>query len=141
MIRAVYDCNVILSGIGWNGSARKCLKFVARRRVFLFVTDDILAEYESVIPEILAEELPDLDPQPKLTWIRSKSRLIEPSPLGKQRSRDMKDDIYLAGAVAASAQYLVTYDADLLALGKPFGIETIRPAEFIRRMNEESGPR
>ncbi len=48
MIRAVYDCNVILSGIGWNGSARKCLKLVAERRVFLFVTDEILSEYEAV---------------------------------------------------------------------------------------------
>jgi len=46
MIRAVYDCNVILSGIGWNGSARKCLKLAAERRVFLFVTNEILAEYE-----------------------------------------------------------------------------------------------
>ena len=32
MIRAVYDCNVVLSGIGWNGLARKCLQLVAERR-------------------------------------------------------------------------------------------------------------
>jgi putative PIN family toxin of toxin-antitoxin system len=134
MIRAVYDCNVILSGIGWNGAARKCLKLVAQRRVFLFVTDSILAEYESVIPEILAEELPDVDPHPKLAWIRSKSLLVEPSLLGKRRSRDVRDDIYLAGALAASAQYIVTYDKDLLELGKPFGIEAIRPVEFLRRL-------
>ncbi len=134
MIRAVYDCNVVLSGIGWDGSARQCLKQVARRRVFLFVTDTILAEYESVIPEILAEEMPDLNVLPKLAWIRSQSRLVEPVSLGKRRSRDVKDDIYLAGALAASAQHLVTYDADLLALGKPFGVETIRPAEFLRRL-------
>jgi putative PIN family toxin of toxin-antitoxin system len=134
MIRAVYDCNVILSGIGWNGSARNCLKLVVRRRVFLFVTDAILAEYESVIPETLAEEVPDIDPHPKLAWVRAKSRLVEPSPLGKRRSRDAKDDIYLAGALAASAQYIVTYDKDLLDLEKPFGIETIRPAEFLRRI-------
>ena len=134
MIRAVFDCNVILSGIGWNGSARSCLKLVARRRVFLFVTEAILAEYKSVIPETLAEELPDIDPQPKLGWIRAKARLVEPSPLGKRRSRDAKDDIYLAGALAASAQYIVTYDKDLLDLEKPFGIEIIRPAEFLRRI-------
>ena len=134
MIRAVYDCNVILSGIGWNGSARHCLKLVARRRVFLFVTDEILSEYESVIPETLAEEVPKVDPHPQLAWIRTKARLVEPSPLGKRRSRDEKDDIYLAGALAASAQYLVTYDNDLLVLGKPFGIETIRPPEFLRRI-------
>jgi len=134
MIRAVYDCNVILSGIGWNGSARNCLKLVARRRVFLFVTDAILAEYEAVIPETLAEELPDIDVHPKLAWIRAKSQIVEPSPLGKRRSRDSKDDIYLAGALAASAQFLVTYDKDLLDLGKPFGIEVIRPPEFTRRL-------
>ena len=90
MIRAVYDCNVVLSGIGWNGSARKCLKLVAERRVFLFVTDEILAEYESVISETLAEEAPEVNPQPKLAWIKSKARLIDPSPLGKRRSRDAK---------------------------------------------------
>ncbi len=134
MMQAVYDCNVILSGIGWNGSARNCLKLVARRRVFLFVTEDILTEYESVIPKTLAEEMPDIDPHPKLAWLRAKSRLVEPAPLGKRRSRDVKDDIYLACALAGSARYLVTYDRDLLDLEKPFGIETIRPAEFLRRI-------
>ena len=134
MIRAVYDCNVILSGIGWNGSARQCLQLVARRRVFLFVTDAILAEYEAVIPETLAAETPDIDPHPKLAWIRAKSRLVEPAPLGKRRSRDAKDDIYLAGALAGGARYIVTYDKDLLDLDKPFGIEVIRPAEFLRRL-------
>jgi putative PIN family toxin of toxin-antitoxin system len=125
---------VILSGIGWNGSARNCLKQVARRRVFLFVTDAILAEYESVIPGTLAEEMPDIDPHPKLAWVRAKSRLVGPSPLGKRRSRDPKDDIYLAAALGAPAEYLVTYDKDLLDLEKPFGIAMIRPAEFLRRI-------
>jgi len=134
MIRAVYDCNVVLSGIGWNGSARQCLKQVARRRVFLFVTDPILAEYESVIPEILVREMPDLDALPKLAWIRAQAGRVEPASLGRRRSRDWQDDIYLAGALAASASYLVTYDADLLVLGKPFEIETIRPAAFLRRL-------
>lgn len=134
MIRAVYDRNVILSGIGWNGSARNRLKLVARRHVFLFVTDAILAEYESVIPETLAEETPGIDPLPKLAWVRAKSRLVEPSPLGKRRSRDAKDDIYLAAALGASAEYLVTYDKDLLDLEKPFGIATILPGEFLRRI-------
>ena len=131
MIRAVYDCNVILSGIGWNGAARSCLKLVASRQVFLYVTEEILAEYEAVIPETLAEEMPKIDPLPKLAWIRNKARHVV-APLGKRRSRDAKDDIYLAAAIAASANCIVTYDKDLLTLGKPFGIEIIRPPEFLR---------
>jgi putative PIN family toxin of toxin-antitoxin system len=134
MIRAVYDCNVVLSGIGWSGSARKCLKLVAQREVFLFVTEAILAEYESLIPATLADEVPEVDPQPKLAWLRRKAELIEPALLGKRRSRDAKDDIYLAAALAASAAFVVSYDKDLLALEKPFGIEIIRPAEFLRRI-------
>jgi putative PIN family toxin of toxin-antitoxin system len=136
MIRAVYDCNVIVSGVGWNGSARSCLKLVAQRRVFLFVTGTILAEYETIVPDILAEEVPDIDPHPKLAWIKAKSQLVEPLPPGKRRSRDAKDDIYLGCALAATAQFIVTYDNDLLELGKPFGIQTIRPAEFLRRCDE-----
>ena len=134
MIRAVYDCNVILSGIGWNGSARECLKLVAERRVFLYVTDELLTEYESVIPETLAEEVPEVNPHPKLAWIKSKARLVEASPMGKRRSRDAKDDVYLAAAMGASAEYIVTYDKDLLDLDRPFGIEIVRPAEFLRRL-------
>lgn len=134
MIRAVYDCNVVLSGIGWNGSARRCLKLAAERRVFLFVTEAILEEYQTVIPETLAREVPASDPLPKLAWLESKARLVEPMPLGKRRTRDVKDDIYLAAALGASAEYIVTYDQDLLTLAKPFGVETIRPAEFLRRL-------
>jgi putative PIN family toxin of toxin-antitoxin system len=134
MIRAVFDCNVVLAGIGWNGVARRCLKLIATRRVFLYATQDVLAEYEDAIPVTLADELPGLNPRPHLVWIRAKSRLIEPVPLGKQRSRDPKDDIYLAAALAAGAEFLVTYDRDILDLGSPFGIETIRPAEFLRRV-------
>lgn len=139
MIRAVYDCNVVLSGIGWGGSARKCLKLVAERKVFLFVTAAILAEYDAVIPETLAKEVPEVDPLPKLDWIRRKAGLIEPAALGKRRSRDAKDDIYLAAALSASAAVIVSYDKDLLDLEKPFGVEIIRPAEFLRRI--ERSPR
>lgn len=65
---------------------------------------------------------------------RNKARLVELAPLGKRLSRDIKDDIYLAAAIAAEATYIVTYAKDLLALEKPFGIEIIRPPEFLRRI-------
>ena len=134
MIPVVFDCNVVLAAIGWRGTARLCLKLAAQRRVSICVTEFILAEYEDVIPHRLQEEIPGLDPGPKLIWIRSAAREFEPAPLGKQRSRDPKDDPYLACALAARARYIVTYDRDLLKLEKPFGIEVIRPAELLRRM-------
>lgn len=134
MIAVVFDCNVVLAAIGWQGTPRLCLKLAAQRRLALCVTSAILAEYEAVIPERLKAENPRLDAGPKLARIRARSRMFEPAPLGKGRSRDQKDDPYLACALAANARYIVTYDTDLLTLGKPFGVEIIRPAELLRRL-------
>jgi len=134
MTPVVLDCNVVLAAIGWRGTARLCLKLVAERRIRLCVTDEILAEYETVIPERLKEEDSEVDPRPKLAWLKNASKSFEPALLGKQRSRDKNDDPYLACALAAQASYIVTYDKDLLKLGKPFGIEIVRPAELLRRM-------
>ena len=58
---------------------------------------------------------------------------MEPAPLGKGRSRDAKDDIFLACALSAGAKFIVSNDRDLLDLGKPFGVEIIDPARFIAR--------
>jgi putative PIN family toxin of toxin-antitoxin system len=108
MIAVVFDCNVILAAIGWRGTARLCLKLTAKRWISMCVTEAILAGYETVIPERLKEGIPALDPKLKLAWIRRKSQLFEPVPLGKQRSRDPKDDSYLACALAARARHIIT---------------------------------
>ena len=46
----------------------------------------------------------------------------------------MKDDPYLACALAAGAQVIVSLDHDLLALEKPFGIEIITPRALLSRL-------
>jgi putative PIN family toxin of toxin-antitoxin system len=66
-----------------------------------------------------------------LAWIEKHAVVVQPSPIGKKRSRDPKDDIFLACALAANAQFIVSGDQDLLTLGKPFGIEMVQPAQFI----------
>lgn len=59
--------------------------------------------------------------------------------MGKQRSRDPENDMFLACALAAEAQYIVSNDRDLLALGRPFGIRIITPAELLRLLEESAG--
>jgi putative PIN family toxin of toxin-antitoxin system len=68
-----------------------------------------------------------------LAWVEKQAVVVSPSPIGKQRSRDLKDDIFIACALAARADAIVTMDKDLLSLGKPFGIEMIHRAKFIAR--------
>jgi predicted nucleic acid-binding protein len=63
--------------------------------------------------------------------VRAKAIWVEAVPLGKQRSRDIKDERFIAAALAANAKAIVSYDRDLLALEKPFGIPIMRPAMFL----------
>lgn len=46
--------------------------------------------------------------------------------------RDPGDDMYLELALAANADFLVSGDNDLLALGSWRGIRIVRPADFIQ---------
>jgi len=134
MTRVVFDCNVIMSGIGWRTDARRCLMLLARRRLRAFASDFVLEEYQRVAKGMEADgTFPD-SPWPALDWFLSVCRRVEPVPLGKQRSRDAKDDPYIAAALAAKAAFIITRDPDLLDMGKPFGVEIITPREALGRV-------
>lgn len=133
-MRVVLDASVIASGVCWDGEAYLCLVKMARRHTFAFGTEETLAETKEVAVRLIRQKRPKHNAAGRLTWYLSRVHRVTAAPLGKQRSRDPKDDPYLSAALAAEAKCLVTYDHDLLALGKPFGIDMIRPAEFLRRL-------
>ena len=66
-----------------------------------------------------------------LDWLKRASVLLDDPPLRATVRRDPKDDPVLAAAVAAQASYLVSYDKDLLDLGKPCGVQCLRPRAFL----------
>ena len=131
----VVDTNVVVSAAFWPRSEdRRCFVLLARRRCRLAVTDIILDEYHALAARVGRRECPDKDPKPFLDWIERVALLVEPSPLGKRRSRDAKDDPFLACALASRAEFLVTKDRDLLVLEKPFGVAIVTPREFYRNL-------
>ena len=139
MIRAVLDCGVLVSAIGWGGNARACLELAASGQVTFFVTDEIWNEYADRIPLVLAAEKREVDPQPVLAWLLTIAQFVKPAPLGKQRSRDLRDDVYLACALQADAEVIVSNDRDLLVLGKPFGIAILTPIQFLKFVRGATG--
>ena len=138
MIVVVIDTGVVISAIGWRGPAHRCLALIARRRCRLVVSEEIIAEYESRVPAVLAQVAPQASAFGALKWLRTKALWVEPAPLGRQRSRDLKDERFLAAALSANAKAIVSYDRDLLALEKPFGILILRPAAFLLWMEGQS---
>ena len=131
----VVDTNVVVSAAFWPKSEdRRCFVLLARRKCRLAVTEVILDEYRVLAARIGRWECPDKDPAPFLDWIERVGLLVEPVPLGKRRSRDAKDDPFLACALASRAEFIVTKDKELLALDKPFGVEIATPREFYRML-------
>jgi putative PIN family toxin of toxin-antitoxin system len=130
----VLDTNVFVSAAFWpKGESRRCFYLLARRKFRLAVTVDILKEYREIANRIRRLEFPEKDPQPFLTWVTEKSLCHEPALLGKQRSKDIKDDIFLACALSGGAGIIVSKDHHLLELEKPFGVEILTPRQFLAR--------
>lgn len=139
MISVVFDCGVLVSAIGWKGNSRRCLSLVAHRQVRFCATPETWNEYETRIAAVLARKLPGVNPQATLNWLLTVAHFVNPAPLGKPRSRDLKDDRYLACALGAGAKFIVSNDRDLLDLGKPFGVQIVTPVQLLLHIRGRAG--
>ena len=131
-MRVVLDANVVFAGVGWRGEAYNCLLAMAKRRITVYATLEILEEVRSLVAD--RGHKFKYQPGGTLNWYYDRVKLVETAPLGKQRSRDAKDDPYLACALAAGAKIIVSRDDDLLALEKPFGIQIVTPRELLAKL-------
>lgn len=93
---------------------------------------DTVAERPDLAARIAASELDDL--------LADLDALAEPiSQLRGELpaiSRDRDDDYLIAHAIAASADYLVSWDKDLLVPGTVDGLSIVSPPEFLRILRE-----
>ncbi len=105
---------------------------MAHRQITVFVTLEILKEVRSLTAARGTKFRHP--PHNLLTWYYDRVKLVEPAPLGKPRSRDVKDDPYLACALAAGAKIIVSRDDDLLARQEPFGIQILTPRELLMKL-------
>jgi uncharacterized protein len=135
VIPVVFDANVVAAACGWTSEPYQCVVLAARRRLRSFVTPEIVEEWRSTIAKMQLKGAKfQRSPWPTLDALIGLSRFVSPAPLGRQRSRDPGDDPYLACALAARAEFIITRDPDLLELEKPFGIQILTPRSFLSRL-------
>jgi len=101
-------------------AARLFSEFVDARRIILFVSDAILAEVRDVLsrPAIRAKNPTVTDERVEgfFRRIDQVARKIQEVPASYSLPRDPDDEPYLNLALAANADYLVTWDKDTLDL-------------------------
>ena len=132
----VFDTNVVVEAIFWpRSNARRALSGLAKRRFISAVNSSILDEYTVIVSQIRERLFPLSQPSGALAWIAAKSLHVEPAPLSGKLSRDPDDNLFVATALAANAEFLVTQDRDLLVLEKPFGIRIVTPVQIVRHFS------
>ncbi len=131
-MKVVFDAGMVFSAAGWRGEAHRCLVAMAHRQVIAYATFETLNELRHTLED--RRHKVKFSPVTTLNWYYDRVKLVEPAPLGKQRSRDAKDDPYLACALAAEAKIIVSRDDDLLAMKKPFEIQIITPRELLTKL-------
>lgn len=133
MIRAVLDTNVFLRALINPHSYCGRLFDDLVDRYTLVLSPPIIREVLEVLhrPKILAKfpHLANLDMGRVIGWFEQ-AHVVVPGDIDPV-SRDPDDDMFLACAREAGADWLVTEDKDLLVLMAYEGTRICRPAEFI----------
>ena len=128
-MKAVFDTNVLIAAFLTEGVCAKLLIRARRRDFDMILCDGILQEFKRVLHKKFAASPHEMSEA--LTLLSAAAQDI----LGLTDSivpvcRDSDDDMILACARDAVADYMVTGDEDLLVLKNYEGISILNPREF-----------
>jgi putative PIN family toxin of toxin-antitoxin system len=129
VIKAVYDTNVIVSGLlNSEGIPAFLLDIATQREITLFISPEILQEYEGVL---LRPKFGFSKGVVKrfLRLIKAKSKIVKPKSL-EFTLKDPADNKFLECALAGKVDCLVTGNTRHFPSPTYKGIKVISPREF-----------
>jgi uncharacterized protein len=134
MKRVVLDTNVLISATLWqNSNANKLLRKLIIFDVHIFVSKEILLEYQKVLKRDF--NYPDNKISEIILKILSFSNFIEVNRELVVVEEDPDDNKILACALECSAEYLLTYDKHLLTIKNYESVKIIKPEDAIGLIN------
>ena len=128
-MKAVFDTNVLVSAFVAEGVCSKLLGRARRGQFELISCPFILREFEAVLLKKLSATRVETR-QALRILAETISGLVQPDPLVPGICRDPDDDNILSCAIAASADYLITEDSDLLDLREFRRTRIMSPQDF-----------
>ncbi len=127
---AVFDTNILLSGVGWRGKPFECLELARRGTVEGVTCQEVLDELAEKLQSKLAftpEQTLDT-----LAHLLTFLRVVSITGYLKAVPADQDDDKVLECAVTAGATHIVTGDRrHLLPLGAYQGIPILTASDFL----------
>lgn len=132
VVFVVLDTNVIVSGAMWRGSPASILNAWADSLFEVVASPEILDEYEEILLEVGHKVGKKSFAERWIITLREKVHIVIPEKR-VELCRDPEDDKFLACAVAAQAECIVSGDIDLQVLKSVIGIPIYKPADFLAR--------
>ncbi len=129
--KAVIDTNIWISALLNPGAPRQITEFIELDLFTPVVCKELIDELTNVVnrPRLVAK-IQEERANRLISLIRMTAIMIELSEIPSV-SRDPKDDVFLACAMASSAEFLVTGDHDLLCLNEHGDTNIISPTDFL----------
>ena len=138
--RAVVDTSTLVSAALRPGSVPADAFRLALARFELACCDETLQELDSVLQRPKFDRyLPLEDRQLFVTFVRQTSRPVRISAhhwAAAQGCSDPNDVMFLALALAASAQVLISSYVDLWSMHPFEGVQVLAPADFLARFED-----
>ena len=138
-MRIVLDTNVLVSATWWLGNARELLVRGLDGEIHIILSDDILAEYRSVMQRKKFSFVDGRSIQRFTQLLEERFQIIHRTVPVLRVTEDSSDGMVLACARAARADLIVTGDSHLLKLGRWAGIRIVSPREAIKIINAADG--
>jgi putative PIN family toxin of toxin-antitoxin system len=136
-LRVVLDTNVLISGIAYPGSVPGHIMAAWRHgSIDVVLSRYILEELRRVLPRLEhRHHLSTVEIDDLIDILTFQAEVVDPLPGFEPDLRDIKDqpmiDTLLSAQRTSGADYLITGDKDLLALGGRYPI--LDPAQFWAR--------
>ncbi|MBW1856414.1 MAG: putative toxin-antitoxin system toxin component, PIN family [Deltaproteobacteria bacterium] len=132
-LNAVFDTNVLISGILWRGIPFKLLRWAEEGSLQICTSLEILAEVHRVLHYHKFQQYIDnqqASPGELFAKIASLCTIIQTDQVVKGVCSDPDDEIFLSCALAANIGVLVSGDKHLLALKKYQNVRILTAREF-----------
>jgi len=128
-VKAVFDTNVLIAAFLTEGLCSGLL-IRARKQAFnLVLCDDIIQEFEGILMKKFKLTSIDISEISTIVSEAASEILHQLGPIPNV-CRDPNDDMIIACAIDAAADYIVTGDEDLLILKRYKDIVIINPRNF-----------
>ena len=129
-MRVIVDTNALISGIFFAGLPGRILQLWNEGRIKLVGSTEIYQEYAKVMRR-LGDRYPDVEIENLLQMLAVELEIVKTRQLKDPVCRDRDDDKFIACALPAKVEVVISGDKDLLDLKAYRKVRFLSPARFL----------